>query len=740
MCDIMKRLFLYFVVLSLLVTTTLFSQIPRKISYQGILTDATGAPASEGSYDLQFGLYDAPTGGSSLFVETHVGVPVHRGAFKVHLGSVSTLDLPFDRPYFLETIVSSGPGISSPVTFDRTEFSSVPYALRTDTAAVAYALVGGGSIPLPYVDTTVVANEVMLGLANRGTGFGALFANSNTSNTFAALVGKTNGTGTAILGNHDGTSGTAGQFEIVNTSNPSSALYAHHPGSGAGVEGVSDVSGAGVKGTSTSGFGVAGYTSEGTGVYGTNGNSNTVGHAGYFNGRTRVTQDLLVDRYLGLGTASPATRLDIAGGNYELSSSEGDIRVGNGTYRLKFGIATGGGGAGDARIRAQGGLNRLSLGVNTSDVLTLYGGKVGIGQDNPVTTLHVSDATNPATMTLGVNSTAGGYTSLLTSLSAVSGGYAMLQSVRSAGSQYGDLVLNRDGGNVGIGNASPAQKLDVNGNINASGTINAAAFTVNGSGIVSSPWSRNGSDIYYNAGKVGIGTVPFYSDSSTIQLVNSSGPAVYISGYHRDLGVLYVRNNFPGNSIAMDARGIVKVVGGIYVESTPNTGILSTFTGDVRVMGTLTGTTKNFTIDHPLDPANKYLVHGCVESPERLNVYNGNVVTDATGIATVQLPQYFEALNKDFRYQLTVIGQFAQAIVASRISGNSFKIKTDKPNVEVSWQVTGTRNDAYVRAHPMTVEMEKSPEDRGKYLTPLELGFSEKQRIGYKETSPREEY
>lgn len=76
-----------------------------------------------------------------------------------------------------------------------------------------------------------------------------------------------------------------------------------------------------------------------------------------------------------------------------------------------------------------------------------------------------------------------------------------------------------------------------------------------------------------------------------------------------------------------------------------------------------------------------------------LNIYNGNITTDANGDATVVLPAYFEALNRDFRYQLTVIGQFAQAIVQDEIQANHFTIKTDKPGVKVSWQVTGIRQD-----------------------------------------------
>lgn len=124
----------------------------------------------------------------------------------------------------------------------------------------------------------------------------------------------------------------------------------------------------------------------------------------------------------------------------------------------------------------------------------------------------------------------------------------------------------------------------------------------------------------------------------------------------------------------------------------------------------------SFKIDHPLDPDNKYLYHSFVESPDMMNVYNGNITTGVDGEATVELPSYFNALNKDFRYQLTVIGTFAQAIVLEEIDGNSFKIKTDQPNVKVSWQVTGVRNDDFAKARRMKVEVEKEAEMKGKRL------------------------
>ena len=96
------------------------------------------------------------------------------------------------------------------------------------------------------------------------------------------------------------------------------------------------------------------------------------------------------------------------------------------------------------------------------------------------------------------------------------------------------------------------------------------------------------------------------------------------------------------------------------------------FQGDVEVLGTLSKSSGSFKIDDPLDPANKYLYHSFVESPDMKNIYNGNVVTDGSGTATVTMPAWFEALNTDFRYQLTTIGQPAQAWIASEIANGSF--------------------------------------------------------------------
>jgi trimeric autotransporter adhesin len=135
--------------------------------------------------------------------------------------------------------------------------------------------------------------------------------------------------------------------------------------------------------------------------------------------------------------------------------------------------------------------------------------------------------------------------------------------------------------------------------------------------------------------------------------------------------------------------------------------------GEVHCNKITTPTGKGFKIDHPLDPENRNLYHWCVESPDIMNIYNGNVITDVAGKGTVVLPEYFEALNGDFRYQLTVIGETSLATVEREIENNTFTIRTDKPNVKVSWLVTGRRQDPAIRANPLPVEEEKRETERG---------------------------
>jgi hypothetical protein len=147
------------------------------------------------------------------------------------------------------------------------------------------------------------------------------------------------------------------------------------------------------------------------------------------------------------------------------------------------------------------------------------------------------------------------------------------------------------------------------------------------------------------------------------------------------------------------------------------------FYGAVNISGTLSKPAGSFKIDHPQDPANKYLYHSFVESPDMLNIYNGIARLDQQGCAEVEMPAYFEALNTDFRYGLTSIGRPSPNLhIAQKMQDRRFVIGGGLPGQEVSWMVTGIRQDAYAKAHPIQVEQDKAGEEKGRYLHPLEHG------------------
>jgi hypothetical protein len=144
------------------------------------------------------------------------------------------------------------------------------------------------------------------------------------------------------------------------------------------------------------------------------------------------------------------------------------------------------------------------------------------------------------------------------------------------------------------------------------------------------------------------------------------------------------------------------------------------FFWDLHVLGDLSVTgSKSFKIDHPLDPQNRYLYHYSTESSEVLNQYSGNVTLDADGEAQVQLATWFQAINTDFRYQLTPIGAAMPGLhIAQEIEDNSFRIAGGEPGMKVSWLITALRNDPYMQQNPQPVETEKRADERGLYQQP----------------------
>lgn len=153
------------------------------------------------------------------------------------------------------------------------------------------------------------------------------------------------------------------------------------------------------------------------------------------------------------------------------------------------------------------------------------------------------------------------------------------------------------------------------------------------------------------------------------------------------------------------------------------------FDGHVWITGVLLKALDLFMIDHPLDPANQVLRHACVESPEMKNIYDGIANLDGLGEAVVELPSWFSALNRDFRYQLTCLGSFAPVFVSQGIEDNRFRISGGHPGGRVCWQVTGIRQDAWAQANPLVVEEKKPRQERGFFLHPEAHGQSKEKSL-----------
>ncbi len=262
------------------------------------------------------------------------------------------------------------------------------------------------------------------------------------------------------------------------------------------------------------------------------------------------------------------------------------------------------------------------------------------------------------------------------------------------------FVINREKHIGAAGLTAGGGDTDINGGFGGTGLTGIGGYGLTGSG---------------GAGVHGVGGIGPYGGEGVSAF--GGGPLSGLSGQGgvglRALGGIGQGAGYIGGTGLLVFAG-PGFDGAIDGHAADFIGVVDVF-GNFNVAG---GGTKNFKIDHPLDPENKYLYHAAIESSEVLNIYSGNVTSDENGNAVVTLPEWFEAVNRDFRYQLTVVGAFAQAIIGNKINDNRFTIKTNAPSVEVSWLVMGLRSDAAIRKHPFRVEEDKPESERGSYLAP----------------------
>jgi hypothetical protein len=308
----------------------------------------------------------------------------------------------------------------------------------------------------------------------------------------------------------------------------------------------------------------------------------------------------------------------------------------------------------------------------------------------------------------------------------------------------GTLALNWNTAPTNTATANAIVKRDGNGAFSA-GTITGTS--TNGFGVIGQ-----------STNSVGVGAISTNeyglqaSSVSSLGVFGESGTSYAIEGYSSSnygivgisgttAGILGVSDGSQATSTGFGPDGVVgeaiSAIGtGVVAINTnasgdaflainqgSSTGPAAFFVGSVDIDGSLTKSSGTFKIDHPLDPANKYLYHSFVESPDMMNIYNGVVTLDENGLATVTLPDWFESLNQDFRYQLTAIGAPGPNLhIAAKVQNNSFKIGGGQPGMEVSWQVTGIRHDAWANAHRVQVEVEKTGVERGTYIHPELFG------------------
>ncbi|MEQ1822733.1 MAG: hypothetical protein ABL949_09495 [Fimbriimonadaceae bacterium] len=279
----------------------------------------------------------------------------------------------------------------------------------------------------------------------------------------------------------------------------------------------------------------------------------------------------------------------------------------------------------------------------------------------------------------------------------------------------------------GQNNGTGANGIGVYGSHNGSGW--GGYFTsATGRGVYAQVGGTSGIGVYGNSVGTAGATLGVYGTT-----VSSEGYGVY--GYNS------ATSGYGHGGFFRSDSGVGIALGAIGGNGSGSYGLFASTVNDagtaVFAQGRFSASgTKSFRIDHPTNPENEYLLHYCAEGPDALNIYTGNAVTDANGYATINLPDYFEEINRDPRYGLTIVGgggeNFVQVRVVRKIRNNQFTIRTSEPKVEVSWEVKGVRNDRWVRKHGAPVEVAKEGPEKGTYQHPELYGQPKERRLHYR--------
>jgi hypothetical protein len=366
--------------------------VTQPFTYQGYLRQG-GAPLNNPSQSMRFRIYDALTGGTALWDSGALTVNVSNGLFTVQLNPPVSVWTGADR--FLE--IQVGTTTLTP----RVRIGATPYA---NTATLLNMFRSGTTNP----DRMVITHSPAFsnwGLQYRDSDDSFHFLNNGATVLRVGLAGPT-----ALQIPAD-----AGAGRVLTSDAAGNASWQDLP-AGASVWAVS---GANIYNTNTGNVGIGTTTptakldvrggmlvdsSSGSLRIGYPSSANqwhfnTIGGGAnlqlWENAAGAIRMYFAAGGNIGIGTTAPAARLDILGGNWDTASTEGDLRIGNATYRLKIGVATGGAGAGHTTIAAQGGVNALSLGagttLDTQRTLTILGtGNVGIGTTAPAAKLDVN--------------------------------------------------------------------------------------------------------------------------------------------------------------------------------------------------------------------------------------------------------------------------------------------------------------------------------------------------------------